>query len=1211
MFVIKPEPRLFFNIYIVSTICFTTSCHNYSPKLKEALKLSGDNKKELLKVLHHFEEDSFKYAAANYLISNLSFQHNVISDKNTKLAEKYDKISENYPVSLRREKFIEGIKELEGYNNRNVNFHIQTLTSSYLIEYINSVCDLYLTQSWSKDAPFEIFAEYVLPYKLEDEKVEEWRSKVYCKYKDIINSINYEHGDVYEAENYSIQSESIEHRYTASNNNFVRLNEGDSLILKDITVDYNCLARLFISYFNGNDSTSYVLITIGDETQESRFLSSTSWSIKYHKRNKCDFNLKKGVYDIKFKVAKGSIGLDAFELKFNDYYSCCKTNFSNRVFQISNPFMNVGLSISKGTDNEILSVDSLYSHFNNFEFSGNDYGFFAIVNQDNLNRKNTLDLLNFQYEDYGKVILWDKINKSNQKWAFVHCGSSLYRIVNKFNGKCLTTDGDNVFLLRFDGRKGQLWSLDEQDDYNRSKLLTGCVNYERGDVYEFEKYSGDSLKIATDALASNGKYLLLSEGAHFTLRDIEVGYDCVGSFLLSFVNQDTSLVELSISTGQDTILSEINSNIRKEKFDFDQLKGTCDIKIEVLKGNIGLDVLELKFNDYLKNCSIDLKPDFEYEFYNPQNKVGLSISDKNYKYKELIVSTNPDEFGRFSFAEKELGFYKIVEKEPNCNKLVLDLLDFQYEDFGKIILWNNIGNLNQDWLFVHSGKNMFRIVNRYNGKCLTTDGEKVYLLRYNHSNNQLWSVTPKAQCNNINELIKPNSGIDLAARLSDEIRDFDFYDFPSQMYNPTVSELINYKAGSCIDEVRFVTSLNRTFGVPVTYDYVLQWPFRNDRHWWPVLINSEGRKIKYFMAQKPYENNYYDEYPKGKVFRKSYTANKDAFVFREKSAEDVPPLLRDAFYKDVTAEYGNVHDVKVPIKFNRDVSKKIGYVCVFDNTKWVPIWGGEAVSDTCFINKISERAMYLPVFYNRGSIESFYYPFHIEKNGKVDFKIPNKDSLINLTLKRKYPFIHWQARLSNNVQGGIFEASNDPSFKNADVLWKVDFYVDGQYYERNIHSNIKYKYFRYVGPKNSFCMINEIMLYDQNGNELQGKIIGTQGSFEDKGETLERVFDGNILTGFNAPFANNAWVGFEFKGKVDLSKIGFVPKNDGNIIEPGDEYELEYYDNGWFSCGRQKADKHQVTFKEVPSKALYILHNLTKGREERIFTYEKDKQVWW
>ena len=36
-----------------------------------------------------------------------------------------------------------------------------------------------------------------------------------------------------------------------------------------------------------------------------------------------------------------------------------------------------------------------------------------------------------------------------------------------------------------------------------------------------------------------------------------------------------------------------------------------------------------------------------------------------------------------------------------------------------------------------------------------------------------------------------------------------------------------------------------------------------------------------------------------------------------------------------------------------------------------------------------------------------------------------------------------------------------------------------------------------------------------------------------------------------------------------------------------------------------------VKYKNVPQSALYHLRNHTKGSDERIFTFENGKQVWW
>jgi len=46
--------------------------------------------------------------------------------------------------------------------------------------------------------------------------------------------------------------------------------------------------------------------------------------------------------------------------------------------------------------------------------------------------------------------------------------------------------------------------------------------------------------------------------------------------------------------------------------------------------------------------------------------------------------------------------------------------------------------------------------------------------------------------------------------------------------------------------------------------------------------------------------------------------------------------------------------------------------------------------------------------------------------------------------------------------------------------------------------------------------------------------------------------------------------------------------------------------------GRKTGDHHfYLQYDNVPENSLLLLRNHTKGREERIFTYENGKQVWW
>jgi hypothetical protein len=149
-----------------------------------------------------------------------------------------------------------------------------------------------------------------------------------------------------------------------------------------------------------------------------------------------------------------------------------------------------------------------------------------------------------------------------------------------------------------------------------------------------------------------------------------------------------------------------------------------------------------------------------------------------------------------------------------------------------------------------------------------------------------------------------------------------------------------------------------------------------------------------------------------------------------------------------------------------------------------------------------------------------------------------------------------------------------------------------------------------MGGRGSFCNINELEFYGSSGKKLDGVIIGTDG---EPWARKENVFDGNILTGFGANSPDGNWVGLKLKKPSKISKIKYIGRNDGNGIEVNDIYELLYWSarNGWVSLGTQKAKDNIVIFDDVPSEGLYILKDITKGAEERIFTYDKGKQIWW
>ena len=71
------------------------------------------------------------------------------------------------------------------------------------------------------------------------------------------------------------------------------------------------------------------------------------------------------------------------------------------------------------------------------------------------------------------------------------------------------------------------------------------------------------------------------------------------------------------------------------------------------------------------------------------------------------------------------------------------------------------------------------------------------------------------------------------------------------------------------------------------------------------------------------------------------------------------------------------------------------------------------------------------------------------------------------------------------------------------------------------------------------------------------------------------------------------------------------PEDDSNAIFPGEHYELFYWRGQWVSLGRKIAADTVLVYDRVPKGALLWLRNLDKGQQERIFSYENGKQVWY
>lgn len=171
----------------------TIACSNPVSHLERALKLAGENRPELEKVLKHYSQsqaDSLKYKAACFLIENMPLHYSYEGEPVNYYYSEIDKLlNGNYSSS-------ETIDKINSLNSGLVNdessistvYDIQSIKTEYLISYIDAAFES-RNYPWNKDVSFEDFCEYVLPYRISNEPIGEWLPIYRAYAKSIADSI--------------------------------------------------------------------------------------------------------------------------------------------------------------------------------------------------------------------------------------------------------------------------------------------------------------------------------------------------------------------------------------------------------------------------------------------------------------------------------------------------------------------------------------------------------------------------------------------------------------------------------------------------------------------------------------------------------------------------------------------------------------------------------------------------------------------------------------------------------------------------------------------------------------------------------------------------------------------------------------------------------------------------------------------------------------
>ena len=745
----------------------------------------------------------------------------------------------------------------------------------------------------------------------------------------------------------------------------------------------------------------------------------------------------------------------------------------------------------------------------------------------------------------------------------------------------------------------------------------------RGWRLEAETLKLKNCSASDKAGASHDKYVQLNQKGAKVSFDVYAVSACYKNLILRYsATKRNSCLDVMVNDKHiDTLrlapTNDTNSfRMSKNGYILQLNKGINRVSLACVGDTIGLDYVQV---GAIEDCEERKLEDYSQSYCMIKNVMNggyitfdtLSASILNQIEVKPLRKNDSTQMVRMDYHGR--ACWRISAFKTDSIDLCMEVQYASTDTGTAVSQYKYIGGNNQKWAVLPIGNGLSRIMSKDTGLFLDIKKDektgKTVLVQnpYSGEKSQQWKIERKGRNNKADSKCNIGSVYSEALRVHEVMGQFEWVYF-STGFAPKASSMMEARTGNCRDEASYTVFLSRSLGIPATIDFTPHWGNRSWGHHWSVIVQPNGKAIPFYMGSMPGDTaQFFHPYVKTKVFRRRFQLNRQiAMDMREEKS--VPNLFQTPDWTDVTDEYCPTTDVtrNVPEKYK---DKKIAYICIFDNNDWLPVYYGVIRDGAVTFPNMGRRVMYISAFYENGQIVPFGTPFSIGGDGKVsDVQVDTKRRC-TLNLLRKYPYFSAEDPINTRMKQGRFQGANTADFSKPTDLYCFNEVTNGGWYEFPVTDTGRYRYLRYSSPDASYGNINELWFFDEKGDTIKGDIIGTEGADPD---SRERVFDNNILTGFNGKSPDGNWVGLRLKVPKRVAKRRFIPRNDGNCIEIGDKYELRLWTNTkWKVIATVKAKADILCLKNVPRNGLYVLKDLTKGNEQRIFTYENNKQVWW
>ena len=281
-------------------------------------------------MLAHFKDDPdpLKYRAAKFLIENMPYHYSYEGNAVEAYDSAYLQMSDE-PLPDRNQ-FFKELTDSICFADKRFAIDIQSVNADYLIRAINEACGIWRRSLWQDDYDEDLFFNYVLPYRILNEPLSDWRAAIAKTYPYLTEQAVWsKRGEQLEAEDVNVTGVVVETE-SASEGKMVMLDHEGAKVTYTYTVPAETRKVLFLRYTTTARRARISLALNGKPVPSAPLHPANSLKNFLTSRSATLITLKKGVNTLTFAYAGDTIGLDYLQVTASEpYHPECAEDYSN------------------------------------------------------------------------------------------------------------------------------------------------------------------------------------------------------------------------------------------------------------------------------------------------------------------------------------------------------------------------------------------------------------------------------------------------------------------------------------------------------------------------------------------------------------------------------------------------------------------------------------------------------------------------------------------------------------------------------------------------------------------------------------------------------------------------------------------------------------------------------------------------------------------